>query len=111
MGLFDKFKKLVFDDSVNVGVIDIIVFFFGEIVNIEDVLDVVFVEKIVGDGIVIKFVGNKMVVFVNGIIGKIFEINYVFFIELDDGVELFVYFGIDMVELKGEGFKCIVEEG
>lgn len=79
--------------------------------NIEDVLDVVFFEKIVGDGVVICFVGDIIVVFVNGIIGKIFEINYVFLIEFEDGVELFVYFGIDIVELKGEGFICFVEEG
>lgn len=111
MGLFDKLKFLVFDDKKDIGIIEIIVSFFGEIVNIEDVSDVVFAEKIVGDGIVIKLTGNKMVALVDGIIGKIFEINYVFFIEFDSGVELFVYFGIDIVELKGEGFKRIVEEG
>ncbi|HHU9008006.1 TPA: PTS glucose transporter subunit IIA, partial [Escherichia coli] len=32
-------------------------------------------------------------------------------IESDSGVELFVHFGIDTVELKGEGFKRIAEEG
>ncbi|WP_204266513.1 PTS glucose transporter subunit IIA, partial [Enterobacter hormaechei] len=29
----------------------------------------------------------------------------------DNGIELFVHFGIDTVELKGEGFKRIAEEG
>ena len=28
-----------------------------------------------------------------------------------NGIELFVHFGIDTVELKGEGFKRIAEEG
>ena len=82
----------------------------GEIVNIEDVPDVVFAEKIVGDGIAIKPSGNKMVAPVNGTIGKIFKLT-AFSIESDDGVELFVHFGIDTVELKGEGFKRIAEEG
>lgn len=52
-----------------------------------------------------------MVAPVNGTIGKIFETNHAFSIESDDGIELFVHFGIDTVELKGEGFTRIAEEG
>ena len=111
MGLFDKFKKLISDDSADAGAIEIIAPLSGEIVNIEDVPDVVFAEKIVGDGIAIKPSGDKMVAPVNGTIGKIFETNHAFSIESDDGVELFVHFGIDTVELKGEGFKRVAEEG
>ena len=73
--------------------------------------DVVFAEKIVGDGIAIKPTGNKMVAPVDGTIGKIFETNHAFSIESDSGIELFVHFGIDTVELKGEGFTRIAEEG
>ena len=111
MGLFDKLKKLVSDDSANADAIEIIAPLSGDIVNIEDVPDVVFAEKIVGDGIAIKPTGDKMVAPVNGTIGKIFETNHAFSIESDDGVELFVHFGIDTVELKGEGFTRVAEEG
>jgi PTS system glucose-specific IIA component len=111
MGLFDKIKKLVSDDAAEVNAIEIIAPLSGEIVNIEDVPDVVFAEKIVGDGIAIKPTGNKMVAPVNGTIGKIFETNHAFSIESEDGIELFVHFGVDTVELKGEGFKRIAEEG
>ena len=97
MGLFDKLKKLVSDDSADAGAIEIIAPLSGEIVNIEDVPDVVFAEKIVGDGIAIKPAGDKMVAPVNGTIGKIFETNHAFSIESDDGVELFVHFGIDTI--------------
>ncbi len=83
----------------------------GEIVNIEDVPDVVFSEKIVGDGVAIRPNGDTIVAPVNGTIGKIFETNHAFSIESDEGVELFVHFGIDTVELKGEGFTRIAEEG
>nr|AAB20097.1 IIIGlc=phosphoenolpyruvate:glycose phosphotransferase system phosphocarrier protein [Escherichia coli, Peptide, 173 aa] [Escherichia coli] len=113
-GLFDKLKSLVSDDKKDTGTIEIIAPLSGEIVNnIEDVPDVVFAEKIVGDGIAIKPTGNKMVApVVDGTIGKIFETNHAFSIESDSGVELFVHFGIDdTVELKGEGFKRIAEEG
>ena len=111
MGLFDKLKSLVSEDKSSSRNIEIIAPLSGEVVNIEDVPDVVFAEKIVGDGIAIKPSGNKIVAPVDGTIGKIFETNHAFSIESDDGIELFVHFGIDTVELKGEGFKRIAEEG
>ena len=109
MGLFDKIKQLVSDDNKNS--IEIIAPLSGEIVKIEDVPDVVFAEKIVGDGVAIKPSGNKIVAPLSGKIGKIFETNHAFAIESDEGIELFVHFGIDTVELKGEGFKRVAEEG
>ena len=51
-----------------------------------------------GDGIAICPTGNKIVAPVDGVIGKIFETNYAN--ESKEGVELFVHFGIDTVELK-----------
>jgi len=111
MGLFDKLKSLVSDDKKDTGTIEIVAPLSGEIVNIEDVPDVVFAEKIVGDGIAIKPTGNKMVAPVDGTIGKIFETNHAFSMESKEGVELFVHFGIDTVELKGEGFTRIAHEG
>ena len=58
MGLFDKLKKLVSDDSSDTGGIEIFAPLSGEIVPIEDVPDVVFAEKIVGDGIADLAVGS-----------------------------------------------------
>lgn len=108
MGLFDK----LFGSKENKTVeVEIYAPLSGEIVNIEDVPDVVFSEKIVGDGIAIRPTGNKIVAPVDGVIGKIFETNHAFSIESDSGIELFVHFGIDTVELKGEGFTRIAEEG
>ena len=43
-----------------------------------------------------------MVAPVDGTIGKIFETNHAFSIESDSGIELFVHFGIDTVELKAK---------
>ncbi len=83
----------------------------GEIVDIKDVPDVVFAEKIVGDGVAIKPNGSTIVAPADGTIGKIFETNHAFSIETDKGLELFVHFGIDTVELRGEGFRCVAEEG
>ncbi|QGX89640.1 PTS glucose transporter subunit IIA [Escherichia coli] len=110
-GLSDKLKSLVSDDKKDTGTIEIIAPLSGEIVNIEDVPDVVFAEKIVGDGIAIKPTGNKMVAPVDGTIGKIFETNHAFSIESDSGVELFVHpLPTSPLELKGGGFKRAVAE-
>jgi len=58
MGLFDK----LFGSKENKTVeVEIYAPLSGEIVNIEDVPDVVFSEKIVGDGIAIRPTGNKIV--------------------------------------------------
>ncbi|MFM6200801.1 MAG: PTS glucose transporter subunit IIA [Dolichospermum sp.] len=111
MSLFNKLKSLINDDGLDADAIVVIAPIAGEIINIEDVPDVVFAKKIVGDGIAIKPSGNKMVAPVNGTIGKIFETNHAFSIESDEGIELFIHFGIDTEELKGEGFRRIAEEG
>ena len=108
MGLFDKLFGSKENKSVEV---EIYAPLSGEIVNIEDVPDVVFSEKIVGDGIAIRPRGNKIVAPIDGVIGKIFETNHAFSMESKEGIELFVHFGIDTVELKGEGFTRIAQEG
>ncbi|PJG86603.1 PTS glucose transporter subunit IIA [Conservatibacter flavescens] len=108
MGLFDK----LFGSKENKAVeVEVYAPLSGEIVNIEDVPDVVFSEKIVGDGVAIRPTGNTIVAPVDGVIGKIFETNHAFSMESKEGVELFVHFGIDTVELKGEGFHRIAQEG
>lgn len=109
MGLFSKLFSGT--SNCNTKLIKIFAPLSGEIVGIEEVPDVVFAEKIVGDGIAIKPTGNKMVAPIDGHIGKIFETNHAFSIESDNGIELFVHFGIDTVELRGEGFKRLAKEG
>ncbi|PKH01412.1 PTS glucose transporter subunit IIA [Psychromonas sp. MB-3u-54] len=111
MGFFDSLKKAVSGNTQTESTINLIAPISGEIVAIEEVPDVVFAEKIVGDGIAIRPTGNKMVAPCDGTIGKIFETNHAFSLESDTGIELFVHFGIDTVELKGKGFTRIAEEG
>ncbi|EKE76205.1 PTS glucose transporter subunit IIA [Gallaecimonas xiamenensis] len=110
MGLLDKLKQLLGDGPQGDG-IDIHAPVSGELVDIESVPDVVFAEKIVGDGIAIKPSSHQVVAPVNGTIGKIFETNHAFSIESEQGVEIFVHLGIDTVELKGEGFLRVASEG
>ncbi|WP_174889278.1 PTS glucose transporter subunit IIA [Candidatus Williamhamiltonella defendens] len=112
MGLIDKLKSWLSSDDKQLNrIIDIYSPISGEIIPIEQVPDVVFAEKIVGDGIAIKPTGSKIRAPIDGTIGKIFETNHAFSMQSDNGIELFVHFGIDTVELKGEEFKRIGKEG
>ena len=78
MGLFDKLFGSKENKSVEVEIYAPI---SGEIVNIEDVPDVVSLKKIVGDGVAVRPIGNKIVAPVDGVIGKIFETNHAFSME------------------------------
>ena len=108
MGIFDTIKKSFGggkEGTVLKAPLD------GKIISIEEVPDPVFADKVVGDGVAIDPTGSVMVAPCDGTIGKIFETNHAFSMETPSGVELFVHFGIDTVELKGEGFKRIASEG
>mgnify|MGYP001164661823 CR=1 FL=1 len=83
----------------------------GEAVPIEEVPDVVFAEKLLGDGVAIRPTGTRMVAPCDGIVSKIFESNFAFVLECAHGVALFVRFGIDTEVLKGEGFLRVAREG
>ncbi|GGI86943.1 PTS glucose transporter subunit IIA [Shewanella gelidii] len=111
MGFLSRIRRLVSGQPNIEGGIDIVAPVSGEIVAIEKVPDVVFAEKIVGDGIAINPEGSQIVAPLDGTIGKIFETNHAFSIESPQGLELFVHFGVGTVELRGKGFKRLAEEG
>ena len=108
MQLFGRIKKNILNESNS---IDVLAPISGEIVNIEQVPDIVFSEKMVGDGVAIMPTGNKIVAPFNGKIVRIYGNNHAFAIESNSGIEMFIHFGIDTVELQGEGFTRIAEEG
>ncbi|MEN8453080.1 PTS glucose transporter subunit IIA, partial [Escherichia coli] len=55
--------------------------------------------------------GDTLMAPVSGTIGKILETKHAFSIRTDSGTELFVHFGINTVDLRGEGFRRIAQEG
>ncbi|RTR38914.1 PTS glucose transporter subunit IIA [Shewanella canadensis] len=111
MGFLSRIRRLMSGQTNLVGGIDVFAPVSGDIVAIEKVPDVVFAEKIVGDGLAIQPKGHLIVAPIDGTIGKIFETNHAFSIESPQGLELFVHFGVGTVELRGNGFKRLAEEG
>lgn len=85
--------------------------FEGEVVDITKVDDQVFSSKMLGDGIAIIPTSNKALAPCDGKLTNIFPTNHAFGIETKEGLEILVHIGLDTVELKGEGFKRLIEEG
>ena len=83
----------------------------GDIVALELVPDEVFSAKMAGDGLAIIPRSNTFVAPVAGVITKIFATNHAFSIKTNNNLEVLVHIGLDTVELKGEGFKCLAQEG
>ncbi|BCV66772.1 PTS glucose transporter subunit IIA [Shewanella carassii] len=111
MGFLSRIRRMVSGQPSIEGGIQVYAPISGDIVAIEKVPDVVFAEKIVGDGIAIEPKGQFMLAPIDGTIGKIFETNHAFSIESPQGLELFVHFGVGTIELRGKGFKRLAQEG
>lgn len=113
MGILNNIKKMLnnSDFKKSEGTINIMAPISGKVINIEDVPDVVFAEKIVGDGVAIQPNDNKLVAPIDGTIEQIFETNYAFSITSKQGITMFVHYGIDTIELKGVGFTRVAKAG
>lgn len=83
----------------------------GKVVDLSEVSDPVFSQKMAGDGVAIDSTGNLIVAPADGTISVIFKTNHAFGMSLNNGIEVLVHIGIDTVELEGRGFKRLVDEG
>lgn len=83
----------------------------GEAVDLSQVPDPVFAEKMVGDGVAIIPTHGTIVAPCDGKVVQIFPTNHAVGIETTTGLDLLIHIGIDTVSLEGKGFKRLVEEG
>lgn len=83
----------------------------GTLINISDVPDPVFSEKMMGDGFAVIPNEGKLVSPVEGKIIQVFPTKHAICIETLDGLEMIIHVGLDTVELNGEGFDVLVKEG
>ena len=106
LDFFRRLHGLVSDDGIRIYAP-----VSGKILPIEDVPDVVFSEKIAGDGIAIKPEGDRLVAPFDGTIVQVFETNHAFAIRSEKNIEVLVHFGIDTVDLRGKGFTRLAASG
>ncbi len=78
----------------------------GKILPITDVPDEVFSQKMMGDGFAIEPKNGTVVSPVDGVITTVFPTKHAIGITAENGLELLIHFGIDTVNLKGEGLEA-----
>lgn len=83
----------------------------GELLDITEVPDPVFSEKMTGDGFAVLPNEGKICSPVNGKVFNVFPSKHAIGILSDGGKEVLVHIGVNTVKLKGQGFKVLVEEG
>ena len=83
----------------------------GKVIDLTKVKDRVFATKMAGDGVAILADGDIVYAPWDGVVSLIFESNHALGMTLDNGIELLIHLGIDTVELKGQGFVRLIEEG
>ncbi|MFS9026503.1 PTS transporter subunit IIBC [Streptococcus sp. OMI870] len=83
----------------------------GQVINIEDVKDPVFSQKMMGDGFAVEPENGHIVSPVAGKITSVFPTKHALGLLTDNGLEVLVHIGLDTVSLEGKPFEVKVSEG
>ncbi|MCK0473377.1 PTS glucose transporter subunit IIA [Halalkalibacter sp. APA_J-10(15)] len=83
----------------------------GELISLDQVSDTVFSEKMMGDGVAIIPAEGVLVSPVEGEVIQVFHTKHAIGIRSLTGLEILFHVGLETVELNGEGFNILVEEG
>lgn len=82
----------------------------GEFVDISDVADDTFAQKLIGDGFAIEPSDGNIVSPVDGVVTTIFPTKHALGLKTASGLEILIHMGLDTVELNGEPFEVKVQE-
>lgn len=83
----------------------------GQVINIEDVKDPVFSQRMMGDGFAVEPENGKIVSPLAGKVSSIFPTKHALGLVSDNGLEVLVHIGLDTVSLEGKPFEVKVTEG
>ena len=83
----------------------------GEVFAIEECCDQMFAHKLLGDGVMIKPDNGLVVSPCDGVVTMIYPTKHAIGMQDDNGYEILLHFGIDTVNLNGDGFEILVAIG
>ena len=83
----------------------------GEVKDITQACDEVFSQKMMGDGVMVIPQEGVILSPSDGEITMVFPTKHAMGLKLEDGTEILLHFGIDTVNLNGEGFHVCVNQG
>lgn len=101
MGLFNRGKKTIELQAICQG----------EVKDITEASDAVFSQKMMGDGVMVIPESGDIYAPCDASIAMVFPTKHAMGLKLSDGSEVLLHFGIDTVNLNGEGFTVCVKEG
>lgn len=108
MGLFSNLfgKKEETSSSLTLGA-----FTKGKIVDLSEVPDPVFAQKMMGDGFAMIPSEGKVVAPAAGEIIQVFPTKHAVGIKTVEGAEILIHIGLETVHMQGEGFEAHVQAG
>ena len=83
----------------------------GKVIPVEEVVDGVFSEKMVGDGFAVEPEADEVLAPADGEITLVFDTKHAFTMRTAQGVDLLVHMGIDTIRLNGEPFTLNIQQG
>ncbi|WPC42688.1 PTS glucose transporter subunit IIA [Clostridium sp. JS66] len=83
----------------------------GKVVDITEVNDPVFSDKMMGEGVAIIPEDGIICSPVDGCISQIFSTKHAVLIKSKEDLDIIIHIGLETVKLNGEGFNVLVNEG
>ncbi|MGD6857297.1 PTS sugar transporter subunit IIA [Bacillus infantis] len=83
----------------------------GKAVDLAEVPDPVFSEKMMGDGLAIEPSEGIVVSPVDGEVVQVFPTKHAIGLRAENGAEILIHIGLETVSMKGEGFETHISEG
>ena len=108
MKIFNFFNKKEKKDKNDMCIVSPV---SGELLNISEVPDEAFAQKMMGDGFAVKSHDGIVVSPVDAEVQLVFETKHAIGLKTDNDLEILIHFGIDTVKLNGEGFEVFVKAG
>ncbi len=82
----------------------------GNVITRESIPDDTFASGVLGDGIGVEPTGEVVVAPFDGTVSSVAESHHAVGLE-SNGMELLIHVGVDTVNMQGDGFTCLVNEG
>jgi glucose-specific phosphotransferase system IIA component len=102
--MFNFFKKKQNLDNVLISPVN------GKCIDLSEVPDKVFSEKMMGDGVAFIPSGDIVCSPCDGTVIMIANTSHAIGIQSNDGVEILLHVGLNTVELNGEGLEVLVKK-
>ncbi|SFP24651.1 PTS sugar transporter subunit IIA [Salibacterium halotolerans] len=83
----------------------------GTYIDLKDVPDPTFSEKMMGDGFAVEPKEGRLLSPVKGRVLQVFPTNQAVGIKSDEGLDILLHIGLETVDRHGEGFHVHIREG